>query len=358
MPKFCPNCGTEVSDNVKFCPNCGTNIDSFSVKKNEDSILKENKESAKFWYNEGVDFTESKEYDKALMAYDRALTFDSKDPDIWNNKCFVLTKLGRCDEAVLAGNKAVQISPQDPQAWDNLCDAYTECKNKVKADECRRNASKLQKQSESSIPSSAGRSLKGSNKSYFLMAIIIITAVILLAYFALNLNQPHLITLHFSDYSGNPIVGAHVYTGRNNGLTDSEGNFLFLLEKDFDYRIKIVFQDSITEFSPINGDSFGNYKSFIVDPLPFVHCNIEYYNFKENDGQWTIYGYVNNTGRSGFCNLTAKTFNGNWFTVDHDSTPVDSRSKLLSIEHGKNISFSIDVNAPTAIERFYEVSVV
>jgi len=33
MPKFCPNCGREISDKVKFCTECGVEIESFSIKK-------------------------------------------------------------------------------------------------------------------------------------------------------------------------------------------------------------------------------------------------------------------------------------------------------------------------------------
>jgi hypothetical protein len=143
MPKFCPNCGTEISDKVKFCEYCGVKIDTFSLKRDEKSIVEENKESAKFWYNEGVNFTESKEYEKALEAYKKALTFDSKDPDIWNNKCYILNKLAKYDEAVLAGNEGVKLSPQDPEIWDNLCDAYIGCNNREKADECKKNINKI-----------------------------------------------------------------------------------------------------------------------------------------------------------------------------------------------------------------------
>jgi len=47
MPKFCPNCGEEISDKVKFCPKCGSDIDSFSVKKDEKSIVEETKQEIK-----------------------------------------------------------------------------------------------------------------------------------------------------------------------------------------------------------------------------------------------------------------------------------------------------------------------
>lgn len=47
MPKFCPNCGEEISEKVKFCPKCGADIDSFSVKKDEKSIVEEPKQEIK-----------------------------------------------------------------------------------------------------------------------------------------------------------------------------------------------------------------------------------------------------------------------------------------------------------------------
>jgi len=47
MPKFCPNCGEEISDKVKFCPKCGADINSFSVKKDEKSPIEETKKEVK-----------------------------------------------------------------------------------------------------------------------------------------------------------------------------------------------------------------------------------------------------------------------------------------------------------------------
>jgi hypothetical protein len=41
MPKFCPNCGTEISDKVKFCQSCGADIESFSLKKDEKSVIED-----------------------------------------------------------------------------------------------------------------------------------------------------------------------------------------------------------------------------------------------------------------------------------------------------------------------------
>jgi hypothetical protein len=47
MPNFCPNCGKDITEKVKFCPECGVDIDSFLVKKDEKSIVEENKTDIK-----------------------------------------------------------------------------------------------------------------------------------------------------------------------------------------------------------------------------------------------------------------------------------------------------------------------
>jgi archaellin/RNA polymerase subunit RPABC4/transcription elongation factor Spt4 len=46
MP-FCPKCGKEISNKAKFCPECGSDIDTYSVKKNEKSIVKETEKDIK-----------------------------------------------------------------------------------------------------------------------------------------------------------------------------------------------------------------------------------------------------------------------------------------------------------------------
>jgi tetratricopeptide (TPR) repeat protein len=106
----------------------------------------------KHWYNRGVSFTESKEYEKALKAYDRALAYNEKDPDIWNNRCYVLTKLGKCDEAINDGNTAVELKPNDPELWDTLRNAYINCNNQEKADECHKNILRLKRKEIGSDP--------------------------------------------------------------------------------------------------------------------------------------------------------------------------------------------------------------
>jgi hypothetical protein len=47
MPKFCPNCGSEISEKVNFCPECGSDIETFSVKKSDKPIVEETKKEIK-----------------------------------------------------------------------------------------------------------------------------------------------------------------------------------------------------------------------------------------------------------------------------------------------------------------------
>lgn len=137
MRKFCTDCGTKISETVKFCPECGAKTDFSNTNSDKtETSVKNNKESVKFWYNQGIDFSDSKEYEKALDAYNHALAINDKDPDIWCNKCSVLIKLKRYEDAIKAGNIGVELAPNDLQIWDNLRDAYIGNKNNEMANEC------------------------------------------------------------------------------------------------------------------------------------------------------------------------------------------------------------------------------
>jgi len=99
--------------------------------------------SSKDWYNKGVEFSESHEYESALAAYDHALSLNDKDPDIWNNKCFVLIKLGRYEEAINAGETGINLAPHDREIRDTLRNAYLANHNPEKAAECENKLSSL-----------------------------------------------------------------------------------------------------------------------------------------------------------------------------------------------------------------------
>ena len=119
---------------------------AFYLGYKHEYIDREKNKAVKF-YNEGLVLSKSEDYEKALAAYNQALIFNDKDPDIWNNKCYVLTKLGKFDDAVKAGNVAVQLSPQDPEILDTLCNAYIGCNNREKTDECQKKVLELRENS-------------------------------------------------------------------------------------------------------------------------------------------------------------------------------------------------------------------
>ena len=143
---YCPNCGNKHSDHANFCSSCGNpNISGNTSKKRVPEDLKESNQNkySKYWYNKGVEFSESNEYQKALDAYNQALENDDKDPDTWNNKSYVLTKLGRYEEAINAGNIGVNLAPNDHVIWETLRDAYLANNNPEKAAECVKKISSL-----------------------------------------------------------------------------------------------------------------------------------------------------------------------------------------------------------------------
>jgi len=39
MPKYCPNCGMEISERVKYCPSCGVKIEIFPLNKDKKSTI-------------------------------------------------------------------------------------------------------------------------------------------------------------------------------------------------------------------------------------------------------------------------------------------------------------------------------
>jgi len=153
---YCSNCGNELSDHANFCSNCGnaTISGNTSKKATEDSKESNQDKYSKYWYNKGVEFSESHEYERSLNAYNQALAIDDKDPDSWNNKSYVLIKLGRYEEAIIAGMIGVNFAPNDPLIWNTLRDAYLANNNPEKAAECNNKISNLPTRPPEKIPPS------------------------------------------------------------------------------------------------------------------------------------------------------------------------------------------------------------
>jgi len=127
-------------------------------------VEEENIELSDLWYNKGLKFLESKEYENANSAFDRALKYNNKDARVWNIKCHDLNKIGNYEDAVKVGNTAVQKIPDNIELWDNLTDAYIGCKNQEKADKCQKNVLHLKKSAE--MKAEMERYIAGLDKIY------------------------------------------------------------------------------------------------------------------------------------------------------------------------------------------------
>jgi tetratricopeptide (TPR) repeat protein len=74
--------------------------------------------SAANWFNKGSALYNQGEYQKAVDAYNNALSIDPNDKDAWLNKGIALFRLGEYQEALDASNKALSIDPNNKAAWN------------------------------------------------------------------------------------------------------------------------------------------------------------------------------------------------------------------------------------------------
>lgn len=84
------------------------------VRKQSQQVL-----DAKHFYNQGNDLYASKDYEKALEFYDKAVTIKPDYHQAWYNRGNALDELKRYQEAIESYDKAVAIKPDDAYAWHN-----------------------------------------------------------------------------------------------------------------------------------------------------------------------------------------------------------------------------------------------
>jgi tetratricopeptide (TPR) repeat protein len=184
---FCRKCGSSNDSDATFCNSCGAPIKENSGQDNIDLAI--------LWYNRGIEFSKSKEYEKELLSYNQAIFYNDKDPDFWNNKCDVLNTLKRYDEAVQAGKVAVQLSPEDPDYWDTLCDAYIGTNDREKADECQKNAFNLRKNKKETKKSEISSDEAWNEINVLAKSSIVIILVLALIGYILNADLFHIFLL-------------------------------------------------------------------------------------------------------------------------------------------------------------------
>lgn len=72
---------------------------------------------AEAWYHRGLALCSTRNYDRAIACYDRALELAPDDPVLWRRKGFALIKAGRYDEAAASFDRALALDPEDATAW-------------------------------------------------------------------------------------------------------------------------------------------------------------------------------------------------------------------------------------------------
>jgi len=59
-------------------------------------------------------------YDKAILAYDKALELDPNFIEAWYYKGVDLDGLGNHSQALKAYEKATELDPENDDAWNNM----------------------------------------------------------------------------------------------------------------------------------------------------------------------------------------------------------------------------------------------
>ncbi len=75
-------------------------------------------DNATIWHNRGIALEETRQYEGAVLSYDRALELDPDNATIWHNKGFALYILGQYDDAHLCCVKALELDPDNTKALE------------------------------------------------------------------------------------------------------------------------------------------------------------------------------------------------------------------------------------------------
>lgn len=79
---------------------------------------------ASMLYNQGVEFADAGQFEKARESFEKANRERKNDPDIVNMLAFTQRKTGKLDEAFANYKKALELRPRFPQAREYLGEAH------------------------------------------------------------------------------------------------------------------------------------------------------------------------------------------------------------------------------------------
>jgi tetratricopeptide (TPR) repeat protein len=72
------------------------------------------------WVALGNDYFDTRQYQKAIEAYERALELDPKDPDVLTDQGVMFQELGQFDRAIANFEKATKLAPTHVQSLFNI----------------------------------------------------------------------------------------------------------------------------------------------------------------------------------------------------------------------------------------------
>jgi tetratricopeptide (TPR) repeat protein len=75
-------------------------------------------------YDQGVQASNSNDFQKALPLFEQALRADPNNPDILNMLAHSQRKIGLIDESIANYKKALELRPRFPEAHEYLGEAY------------------------------------------------------------------------------------------------------------------------------------------------------------------------------------------------------------------------------------------
>lgn len=83
------------------------------------SVLTTFQKTKEEWLAIGNGLYDARDYEEALLAYERAIVIDPNYAPAYIGKGIALRNLKRYDEAILAYDRAMQLAPTDPTAYNN-----------------------------------------------------------------------------------------------------------------------------------------------------------------------------------------------------------------------------------------------
>ena len=95
------------------------------------------------WFNLGLKQVSGKEFDKAIVSWEKALKINPNLSEAWHNRGSALGRLGRYPEAVESFQKALAIDPNNYQAWNDRAHALYQLEKWAAAADSWGNAIKI-----------------------------------------------------------------------------------------------------------------------------------------------------------------------------------------------------------------------